>query len=80
MFSIDEFKKENKSIKEQFIDKLCDIPDEISVSDFVWTKEVEEQFEKHPFHKGFVKFHKNGRSQVMASYGWFILNSYPRTI
>ena len=42
----------------------------LSVSDYAWTKEVQDAFENHPFHKKFIKNNS-------TKYGWFTLNSYP---
>ena len=71
MFDIESFKTKSKSNSEKFINKLCDIPEQLSVSNFSWTSDIEEQFEKHPYHKGFINYHKRDQHH------WFVLNSYP---
>lgn len=70
MFDIESFKTKGKSNTEKFINKLCDIPEKLCVANFAWTPEVEEQFEKHPYHKGFIKYHRD-------THHWFVLDSYP---
>ena len=74
LFDIESFKKKNNpSTKEAFIDAIIEVPEQLSVQNFAWTKEVEDAFENHPYHKKFIK-------QQATDYGWFRLDSYPRTI
>lgn len=42
----------------------------LSVNNYAWTKEVEDSFENHPFHKKFIE----NNSQ---SYNWFRVDAYP---
>jgi len=51
--------------------------DELSVGDFAWTKEVEDEFYNHSFHKRFVKELKSFNDMT---WGMWCLDSEPNTI
>jgi len=49
----------------------------LNVGDFAWTKEVEEAFYNHPFHKSFAKKLKSWRGMT---WGMWCLDSHPDKI
>jgi hypothetical protein len=48
-----------------------------SVSDYAWTKEVQDKFYDHPYHKAYIKQMK---LMNRSPWGWWILQCEPDTI
>ena len=80
MFDIEKVRNEMKRSAEGLIECIehnkCE--PEISVSNFGWTKEVEEKFFKHPKHRYFMNKWKVMHRDM--TWGMWCLNSLPSTV
>lgn len=78
MFDVDYYiKGKHKTLEDRFLDAIDDTKDELSVSNFGWTKNVKEEFYKHPYNKYGVRELNKYDSFTR---GLFILDSEPSDI